>query len=120
MGDGAAVRIDGATLYEPDALVYCGPSLPADALAIVDPVIVVEVLSPSTGRRDNHEKLIGYFAVPSVQHYLIVDAERRILVHHARRADEIATRILASGPLRLDPPGLEVRVEDLFGSSREP
>ena len=45
----------------------------------------------------------------------IVDAERRFLVHHARRGDEIATRILHGGPLRLDPPGLDLMVEDLLG-----
>ncbi|RYC30703.1 Uma2 family endonuclease [Lichenibacterium minor] len=117
--DGAAVRIDAATLYEPDALVFCGAEPPHDALAIVAPVIVVEVLSPSTGRRDHHEKLLGYFTVPTVHHYLIIDAERRVLVHHARRGDEIATRILHGGALRLDPPGLDLRIEDLFGGSSE-
>lgn len=117
--DGAAVRVDAATLYEPDALVFCGAAPAPDALAIVAPVIVVEVLSPSTGRRDHHEKLIGYFAVPSVGHYLIVDAESRVLVHHARRGDEIATRILHEGALRLDPPGFDLWIADLFGASSE-
>ena len=46
--DGMAVTIDDATTYEPDALVRCGPPLPGDAVTITDPVIVVEVLSPST------------------------------------------------------------------------
>lgn len=46
---GAAARIDAATLYEPDALVFCGAAPARDAIAIVAPVIVVEVLSPSTG-----------------------------------------------------------------------
>lgn len=117
--DGAAVRIDAATLYEPDALVFCGDAPPRDALAIVTPVIVVEVLSPSTGRRDSHEKLVGYFTVPSIEHYLIVDADRRVLVHHARRGEEIATRILYGGPLRLDPPGLDLSIEDMFGGPAE-
>ena len=78
-------------------------------------IVVVEVSSPSTGRRDEHEKLIGYVAVPSIQHYLIVYAERRIVVHHARAGDAITTRILGSGSIRLDPPGLDLAVEDLFG-----
>ncbi len=34
VGDGATVRIDNATAYEPDALVYCGPKLPGDALEV--------------------------------------------------------------------------------------
>lgn len=112
--DGAAVKIDATTLYEPDALVFCGAMPPRDALAIVAPVIVVEVLSPTTGRHDRGGKLIGYFAIPGLHHYLIVDAECRILVHHARRGDEIATRILRSGSLDLDPPGLALTVEEFF------
>lgn len=117
--DGAAVRVDAKTLYEPDALVFCGAAPARDALAIVAPVIVVEVVSPSSGSRDHNQKLIGYFMVASVQHYLIVHPDRRVLVHHARRTDEIATRILHGGALHLDPPGLDLRIEDLFGGPPE-
>ena len=113
--DGATVRIDETTAYEPDALVYCGPRLPLTTIVIPAPIVVVEVVSPSSGRRDHQEKLIGYFAVPSIQHYLIIHAERRTVVHHARTGDAITTRILGSGALLLDPPGLDLAVEDLFG-----
>ncbi len=43
-----------------------------DALAIVAPVIVAEVLSPSTGRRDHHQKLVGDVMVAVA----LPDAER--------------------------------------------
>ena len=36
-------------------------------------MIVVEVLSPSTRHIDASKKLAGYFRLPSVAHYLIVD-----------------------------------------------
>lgn len=111
--DGMAVEIDAATIYEPDALVRCGPPLPADAVKITDPLIVVEVLSPSTRARDAGAKLEDYFRLPSVRHYLILKTENRAVIHHARDADgAIATRIIRSGPILLDPPGLEV--SDLF------
>lgn len=116
--DGATVRVDVGTAYEPDAMVYCGPRLPRRAVEVPDPVIVVEVVSPSTGH-DRCGEIVGYFAVPSLHHYLIVDAERRVLIHHARNGDEIATRILRGGALDFDPPGLVVRVEDLFGEPSE-
>ena len=116
--DGAAVRIDARSCYEPDALVYCGPRLPRTALEIPDPVVVVEVLSPSTGRYDRQDKFARYFTLPSLQHYLIVDADRRVVIHHTRSEDAISTRILGAGDLRLDPPGLDLRVEDLFGDER--
>ena len=44
--DGATVRVNDRTVYEPDALVRCGPPLPGDAIEATDPIIVVEVVSP--------------------------------------------------------------------------
>jgi hypothetical protein len=50
-----------------------------------------------------------------VQHYLILDPDRRVAIHHKRAAsDAIETRVLTSGVARLDPPGFEVAVEALF------
>ncbi len=116
--DGMTVRIDANTAYEPDALVYCGAELPGDATEVRQPVIVVEVLSPSTAYRDVGAKLAGYFGLESVAHYLIVDPERSTIVHHARaEGDLIATRIVSHGALKLEPPGLILDAADLLGSS---
>src|SRR5262245_23201202 len=71
--DGMTVRIDHETAHEPDALVYCGERLPPAAIEVPHPVIVVEVLSPSTRHIDAAAKLVGYFRLPSVMHYLIID-----------------------------------------------
>ena len=114
MADGMTVRVDARTAYEPDGLVYCGERLGDEAIEVPAPVVVVEVLSPSTGFYDRHHKLAGYFAVSSIRHYIIVDLDRRMVIHHARDGDAIRTRLLPSGPLRLDPPGLDLAVEDLF------
>jgi Uma2 family endonuclease len=115
--DGLGVRINHRTIFEPDALVYCGPRLPPDAIEVPNPIIVVEVLSPSTAARDHGAKLTGYFSLPSLVHYLIVDPERRVLIHHKRgQGDIIETRILTEGLLRLDPPGLETSVAELFAA----
>src|ERR1700722_5191275 len=46
--DGLGGRINQRTIFEPDALVYCGPRLPPEAIEVPNPIIVVEVLSPST------------------------------------------------------------------------
>ena len=75
------------------------------------------MLSPSTALRDTHRKLIGYFTLPSVFHYLVVDPIDRNVVHHKRgEGGLIETRPLHEGPLRLDPPGLELSVAELFAS----
>jgi Uma2 family endonuclease len=113
--DGMTVRVDEAAAYEPDALVYCGKELPPDALELPDPVIVVEVLSPSTRRIDTFAKVTGYFRLPSVAHYLIVDPTRPMLLHHARGGSgSIVTRIVTEGAVALDPPGVTLAVADLY------
>jgi Uma2 family endonuclease len=113
--DGMSVRVNDRTVYEPDALVRCGPPLPGDAVELSDPVIVVEVVSPSSRGIDRGVKLAGYFSLPSVRHYLIVDIDQRVVIHHRR--DEkglIGVHILHEGPLTLDPPGPAIDVRDIF------
>src|SRR5437588_9630635 len=65
MPDGMTVRVDARTAFEPDALVYCGQEVALSTLEIPNPVVVVEVLSPSTRRIDVSKKLAGYFRLPS-------------------------------------------------------
>jgi Uma2 family endonuclease len=113
--DGMTVRIDAATAYEPDASVYCGAKLAPSALEVTNPIIVVEVLSPSTGRIDASLKLAGYFRVPSVMHYLIVDPDEPLIIHHARTTgDSILTHIVREGAIALDPPGLRLPVAEIY------
>jgi Uma2 family endonuclease len=110
--DGVSLRIDDDTLYEPDAMVRCGMKADGDATEISDPVIVVEVLSASSRGVDVGAKFARYFSLPSVRHYLIVDADRRTVIHHWRDdAGEIRSSILASGTVKLDPPGLEMNID---------
>jgi Uma2 family endonuclease len=117
--DGVAVEIDEHTVFEPDASVRMGARLPRGVARISDPAIIVEVLSPSTAKRDLATKLVGYFRLHSVRHYLILDPDESMLIHHARRADgSIATATLSEGVLRLEPPGLALDVGQLFGPLR--
>jgi Uma2 family endonuclease len=113
--DGATVRVAQDTAHEPDALVYCGPKLPGDAIEVPSPVIVVEVSSPSTRKIDASVKLAGYFRLPSVEHYLIVDPDGPPIIHHRRQADgSILTRLIGDGAVRLDPPGIEIGVAEVL------
>jgi Uma2 family endonuclease len=114
--DGATVVIDKHCSREPDAAVQCGP-IDLDSLVLDAPVIVVEVLSPSSERSDTGEKLSEYFSVASIRHYLIVNPFRRLVVHHQRKdADKIDTAIIAAGEINLSPPGLTVDVAAFFES----
>ena len=115
LADGATVEVNDDTDYEPDALINCGPPSDDDEIAVSNPVVVVEVLSPSTQSVDTGAKLADYFLVPSIQHYLIVRTSRRAVVHHRRRDDGgIETRVLTVGSITLDPPGIGFALEELY------
>lgn len=119
--DGMSLRIDRTTIFEPDALVYCGARADPDAIEITNAVIVVEVVSPSTASVDSGRKLAGYFSLASVAHYLMIDPVKRVVIHHARVAEgQIMTRIATEGTLDLTPPGLTLPVADLFADLPPP
>jgi Uma2 family endonuclease len=114
--DGPGVKIDDTTVFEPDALVDCGGPIRRGSLIAPNPVIVVEVVSPTSAARDIAVKYANYFRHPGVQHYLILFIENRIAVLHSRAEGEtLRSRIAREGDrLALDPPGIEVAVSDFF------
>jgi Uma2 family endonuclease len=113
---GLMVPIEEYTAYDPDALVRCGARLSPDAMKVDDPLIVAEVVSPWSVHTDTSPKLMGYFRLASVRHYLIVDPDARMVLHHARTpGGGISRQDLSAGTLRLDPPGLTLDVAALFG-----
>ena len=115
--DGATVRVSQYVAHEPDALVYCGPKLPRKAIEVPNPIILVEVASPPTRKIDASLKLTGYFSLPSVQHFLIIDPDCPPVIQHSRQADgTILTQIVPDGTLRLDPPGIEIAIADVFAT----
>ncbi len=113
--DGLAVRIAKRRTFVPDVLVTCPPT-PDKKMETTNPLVVVEVLSPSTAAFDHGAKLEGYFSLASLAHYLLIDPDRRVLILHSRgREGVIETRILHEGEVRLDPPGIAFEFADLFG-----
>jgi len=115
--DGMTVRIDDMTAYEPDAVVYAGEELDAAAVEVPNPLIVAEVLSPSTRHVDLSAKLAGYLRVQSIIHYLVVDPAQPLIIHHLRQADDtFLTRVVRDGSIALDPPGMAISVGDVYSA----
>jgi Uma2 family endonuclease len=108
--DGMTVEIDAHQSREPDAAVQCGIKQDLDSVLLPAPVIVVEVASPSNPKMDTQTKLIDYFKVPSIQHYLIVQPDQPAVIHHKRDGDAIRTVIVTSGSIQLDPPGFPLPI----------
>jgi Uma2 family endonuclease len=76
---------------------------------------VVEIPSPTSERDDAGEKVAEYFSVPSIQHYLIVDPVKEVVIHHARgQGGDITSRTASSGEIGRTPPGMTVPVAELL------
>lgn len=119
--DGMAVRIDAKRCYEPDAIVAALPPPASNALEIDGVVVVVEVLSTWSVRRDLTAKVVGYALVPTIEHYVVIDPDERSVLHYRRKGDMLQppAEPLMEGTLRLDPPGLEVAVAEMLGPAPE-
>jgi Uma2 family endonuclease len=112
--DGIVVKAGPSTAFQPDVVVFAGRMGKTD-IVTPEPVIVVEVLSPSTERKDLTVKLAGYFEVPSIVHYVIADWEDCELIHYRREGRGISPPvILREGLLRLGPPGIAIALAEVF------
>jgi Uma2 family endonuclease len=74
----------------PDASVGCGQLIfeKVDRIeTLTNPILIVEVLSPGTERRDRQEKRAAYQALPSVMEYLLVAQDAPHVTQYVRQSD---------------------------------
>lgn len=87
----------------PDAFVRCGP-MADEARGVTDPIVIVEVLSPSTLAHDRGGKFLIYASIPSVREILLVYQHKIAVERWVRGADgfELEDVAGADAELRLD------------------
>ncbi|MDW8269982.1 MAG: Uma2 family endonuclease [Anaerolineae bacterium] len=73
----------------PDVMVICGrlQFAPGRMDTVTNPVLIVEVLSPSTEAYDRGRKFEFYRSLESLQEYVLVDQDRFLVEHYRRRED---------------------------------
>ncbi len=77
---------DHTRFYYPDAQVVCQNSS-GDTLYEGHPVVILEVLSPSTRRADLGEKRDAYLTLPSLRVLILAEADQPYVLVHRRRKD---------------------------------
>ena len=98
----------------PDGMVVCSP-VRRTATVIHDPVVVFEVLSPSTTRNDRIVKALEYQATPSVHRYVMLEQDGVSATVYARSGDAWTHEILVAGSiLSLPEIGVELPLAELY------
>jgi Uma2 family endonuclease len=100
--------------YKADLIVSCTPGNYQDQF-IAEPLLVVEVLSPTTSATDFSRKLPDYQQIPSMREVLLVSSMERLVRHWRREPDgwvEDAHRGLAT--VRLSGLPVSIAMADLY------
>jgi len=110
------LQTDTGLFTYPDVLVICGrPQLASDSgITVTNPLIIAEVLSPSTRDYDRGEKFKHYRSIPSLRDYLLID-QYSVDVEHRRRDGDVWQSVRHSHPddeVRLT--GATIRVADIY------
>ncbi|MEZ5538180.1 MAG: Uma2 family endonuclease [Thiolinea sp.] len=72
----------------PDVSVFCGePELTDKQRTLLNPIILIEVLSPTTKNYDRGDKFLHYRSIPELRDYLLIDSES-VHIEHFQRRDE--------------------------------
>lgn len=103
----------------PDASAACG-ELKFENMhgidALVNPVLIVEVLSPTTAEHDRKEKFAAYQAITTFTEYLLVAQDAPRVIHYRRIGDVWERRDVAGldATLPLESIGCALNVRDLY------
>jgi Uma2 family endonuclease len=98
----------------PDASVTCERE--DDPYLVTKPVVLFEILSPDSETRDRGEKWQEYQTLPSLQHYVLIAQEEMRVEHYRRIETGWHYQDIRGGEasLHLDPPGVELRLAELY------
>lgn len=79
------VNKTGSYFY-PDVVVFCGEPQAEDSQSdtLLNPTVIIEVLSPSTEARDRGEKFWHYQQLASLREYVLVSQDRVCVEHYLR------------------------------------
>ena len=103
----------------PDMAIICPPERrdPANADTLLNPRVVVEILSPTTEEYDQWMKLEHYKCISSLTHIILVRQDQAQVDHYQRKASEDWLRTTCTtraSILRLADLGLDVPVAEIY------
>ena len=110
------LKADAQTFYYPDVIVDCSQPTQT-AYYVEEPILLVEVTSPSTERTDRNEKLAVYRNIATMREYLIVSQDKVFVEVHRRMGDsEWQAEIYddTDAEIRLDSIDFVLPIEEIY------
>ena len=112
-GSELKISVDGSIRY-PDAFITCTPG-DGRATVAADPVVVFEIVSPSSGSTDRIIKNLEYRNTSSIQRYVILEQTAIGAEVFTRAGDDWAGRVQDAGSvLHLPEAGIDVPLDELY------
>ncbi|WP_410824811.1 Uma2 family endonuclease, partial [Methylobacterium oryzisoli] len=104
----------GKDKTKPDIVVRCSPR--QNQTFVTDPLVVVEVLSPSTMDHDRGGKLKFYKSLPTLRHVALIYQDQMRVEHYERTEDGWRLGVLTAPNdiLRFDAVGFEIDLDRVY------
>ncbi len=118
-GSDLRIKVSNRMYTYPDVSVVCGKALLADEYQdnLLNPVVIFEILSPSSEKYDRGLKFQHYRTIASLRDYVLVDQHQIRVEHYTRQPDNTWTLRDYLSPdleLRLDSIGVSIPIPRIY------
>lgn len=102
--------------YYPDVSVFCEGISHYEEDTLVDPVLIIEILSDSTSNRDREEKWDDYRRIPTLKDYILVSQKKRKVEVFSRveSGEWSKFQIVEEGNISIDGLNIEINIDDIY------
>ncbi len=111
------VKESSPYLY-PDLSVACQPEFEKinSLLTLINPILIIEVLSPSTAEYDKRAKFIQYQSIESLQYYILIDSEETAVLYYQKSESGWLPTFLseADDKLLIDSMNIILTLEEIY------
>ena len=101
----------------PDAVIVCGePQLEDDKFdTLLNPSVIFEILSPSTGSMDKGRKFFFYREIPSLKEYIMIDALKlSVIVSRRQSGNAWAFENIDEGSFTIQNIGFTLTLQEIY------
>ena len=115
------IKVPAAFPYRyPDASVVCGELIIEEIFGqqmLVNPLVIIEVLSSSTAAYDLGNKFSAYQSISSFREYLLISQDRAHVIQYVRQPNDKWLRSETSGPqstVMLESLGISLTLNEIY------